>query len=78
MATAFSGLLFSSVPVMNAWAFYLVVAVLIDTFVVRTLMVPAFMGLLGDWSWWPRQRARGPQQPGPASSGAEGAAYAKM
>ena len=29
-----------------------VAAVLLDAFVVRTLLVPALMGLLGDWSWY--------------------------
>ena len=29
-----------------------VAAVLIDAFVVRTLLVPALMGLLGPWNWW--------------------------
>ena len=29
-----------------------VAAVLIDAFIVRTLLVPALMGLLGDWNWW--------------------------
>jgi len=29
-----------------------VFAVLIDAFIVRTLLVPALMGLLGPWNWW--------------------------
>ena len=29
-----------------------VAAVLLDAFVVRTLLVPALMGLLGPWNWW--------------------------
>jgi uncharacterized membrane protein YdfJ with MMPL/SSD domain len=24
-----------------------------DTFVVRTILVPAFVVLLGRWNWWP-------------------------
>ncbi len=28
------------------------VAVLVDAFLVRTLLVPALMGLLGSWNWW--------------------------
>jgi RND superfamily putative drug exporter len=27
-------------------------AVLIDAFVIRALLVPALMALLGDWNWW--------------------------
>ena len=26
--------------------------VLVDAFVVRSLLVPALMGLLGRWNWW--------------------------
>jgi uncharacterized membrane protein YdfJ with MMPL/SSD domain len=29
-----------------------VAAVLVDAFIVRTLLVPALMGLLGRWNWW--------------------------
>jgi len=53
MAIAFSGLLFSNIPSLNQLAFFLVFAVLFDTFIVRTILVPAIMSLLGDWSWWP-------------------------
>jgi RND superfamily putative drug exporter len=28
------------------------VAVLIDAFVIRALLVPALMALLEDWNWW--------------------------
>jgi uncharacterized membrane protein YdfJ with MMPL/SSD domain len=31
----------------------LVTAVLYDTFIVRTLLVPCMMSLLGDVVWWP-------------------------
>jgi RND superfamily putative drug exporter len=27
-------------------------AVLIDAFVIRTLLVPSLMELLGEWNWW--------------------------
>jgi uncharacterized membrane protein YdfJ with MMPL/SSD domain len=34
-------------------------AVLIDAFVVRALLVPSLMALLGRWNWWaPRPLAR--------------------
>jgi RND superfamily putative drug exporter len=29
-----------------------VIAVLVDAFVVRALLVPSLMGLLGDRNWW--------------------------
>eukprot|EP01064_Diplonema_japonicum_P003098 TRINITY_DN12046_c0_g1_i1.p1 TRINITY_DN12046_c0_g1~~TRINITY_DN12046_c0_g1_i1.p1 ORF type:complete len:896 (+),score=46.29 TRINITY_DN12046_c0_g1_i1:45-2732(+) len=53
MATAFSGLLFSEEPFMHQLSFYMVFAVLFDTFVVRTVFVPALMGMLGEWNWYP-------------------------
>ena len=33
-------------------------AVLIDATIVRALLVPALMALLGRWNWWPRGRDR--------------------
>jgi putative drug exporter of the RND superfamily len=30
--------------------------ILIDTFLVRTLLVPALVGLVGETNWWPRRR----------------------
>ena len=33
--------------------------VLLDTFVVRTIMVPAIAELVGDTSWWPSKRQTG-------------------
>lgn len=32
--------------------------VLIDTFLVRTLMVPAIVVLCGRWNWWPSRLSR--------------------
>jgi uncharacterized membrane protein YdfJ with MMPL/SSD domain len=29
-----------------------VVGVLVDAFIVRSLLVPSLMGLLGAWNWW--------------------------
>jgi uncharacterized membrane protein YdfJ with MMPL/SSD domain len=53
MAIAFSGLLFSNIPSLNEVSLYLVVAVLFDTFVVRTLVLTSLMGLTRDATWWP-------------------------
>jgi RND superfamily putative drug exporter len=42
-----------------ALGFGVAVAVLIDAAIVRALLVPALMRLLGDWNWWvPRPLAR--------------------
>ncbi len=34
--------------------------VLLDTFVVRSLVVPAAVALIGDRVWWPSRLAKGP------------------
>jgi uncharacterized membrane protein YdfJ with MMPL/SSD domain len=35
------------------------VAVLVDAFAIRVLLVPSLMALLGDWNWWqPRVLSR--------------------
>jgi len=53
MAIAFAGLLLSKEPEMNQLAFYMVFAVIFDTFVVRPVLVPATMSLLFELNWWP-------------------------
>jgi putative drug exporter of the RND superfamily len=35
--------------------------VLLDTFLVRTLLVPSVVALLGRWNWWPSRLARQPE-----------------
>eukprot|EP01064_Diplonema_japonicum_P034996 TRINITY_DN7417_c0_g1_i1.p1 TRINITY_DN7417_c0_g1~~TRINITY_DN7417_c0_g1_i1.p1 ORF type:complete len:918 (+),score=137.07 TRINITY_DN7417_c0_g1_i1:84-2756(+) len=53
MAVAFSGLFFSTIEAINQMGFYLVFSVLFDTFVVRSVLVPALMSLIGKYNWWP-------------------------
>lgn len=53
MAIAFGGLLFSSMAQLNVLSFFMVVAVLFDTFVVRVLLAPPAMALLDRFLWWP-------------------------
>ena len=43
---------FTSLLVTKAIGVGLAVAVAVDASVVRILMVPAFMRLLGRWNWW--------------------------
>ncbi|ETO23039.1 MmpL efflux pump, partial [Reticulomyxa filosa] len=45
MAIAFCGLLFSQMTSLNQTGFILVVAVLVDTFIIRTLLVPAVLSM---------------------------------
>lgn len=50
-------------------AFALAVGVLLDAFVVRSLLVPALISLFGDLSWWPgRSPELTPPDPAPAAT----------
>jgi RND superfamily putative drug exporter len=41
----------------------LALGVLMDTFIVRTILVPCTVVLLGRWNWWPSKLSRADQQP---------------
>jgi hypothetical protein len=47
---------FSSVVITKAVGLGLAVAVLVDATIIRVLLVPATMRVLGDWNWWPGGR----------------------
>jgi uncharacterized membrane protein YdfJ with MMPL/SSD domain len=53
MAIAFAGMMFASMVLVNLLSFYMVCAVLYDTFVVCVLFGPAMMSLLGSYNWYP-------------------------
>ena len=55
MAVAYGGFLFSEIPLLNQLGFFVVFAVLVDTFVVRPLLVPAAMNAMGRANYWPRE-----------------------
>jgi predicted RND superfamily exporter protein len=55
MTLSFGSLMMSSNPVLCQWAFLITVAVLLDTFVMRTLVVPIVTAWTGEHSWWPRK-----------------------
>merc|ERR1711953_1400156 len=56
MAIAFSGLLFSSLPILRQIGLLLVTGTILDTWFIRPVVVPACM-LIGDpeMAWWPRR-----------------------
>jgi putative drug exporter of the RND superfamily len=45
--------------------FGLAIGILMDTFLVRTLLVPSTVALLGRWNWWPSRLAMEPEEPPP-------------
>ena len=52
MASVFSGFIFSNSVMIQSIGFGLGIGVLLDAFVVRLLIIPAVMHLLGDAAWW--------------------------
>lgn len=57
-ASTFVPLLNSSISAIAQTCFVMLVGLLLDTFVVRTLIVPACAALVGDRSWWPSKAGR--------------------
>lgn len=55
-ASTFVALLFSPVEALAQTGFAVAAGLLLDTFVVRTLVIPACAALLEDRSWWPHRR----------------------
>jgi len=56
MISVFGAFAFARVLVMQFLGFGLAVAVLLDATVIRMVLVPAFMQLMGRWNWWPGAR----------------------
>ena len=52
----------------------LALGVLMDTFIVRTVLVPCTVLLLGRWNWWPSKLSRTAPQEAPPEREAEPAA----
>ncbi|MCZ2829156.1 MMPL family transporter [Modestobacter sp. VKM Ac-2986] len=65
LAATFGALTVLPLVLLVQLGFLVGVGVLIDTFVVRSLLVPAAVHLLGDRIWWPSALAQGPTAPQP-------------
>jgi putative drug exporter of the RND superfamily len=52
-AASMFGLMFGSISTMVQIGFIIGAGLLIDTFVVRTITVPALAALIGRANWWP-------------------------
>ncbi|MBO1914294.1 MMPL family transporter [Microvirga sp. 3-52] len=40
---------------MKLFGFIMALGILIDTFIVRPVLIPAILILLGKWSFWPKK-----------------------
>ena len=63
LAGTFLALLAAPLPNLRQIGFAVTVGVLIDTFIVRSVLVPAATVLLGRWAFWPGRLALHDQQP---------------
>ena len=55
MAISFAALIAAQVAVMRLFGLGLTLAVLVDATLVRVVLVPAFMHVMGKWNWWAPQ-----------------------
>ncbi|GIE36623.1 putative membrane protein [Actinoplanes italicus] len=68
IGVVFLGFLLGDLTAVKEIGFAMTVALLLDVTVVRGLLLPALMALLGEWNWWApaplrRIRSRGPAYP---------------
>ncbi len=80
-AASMFGMLFASISTLVQCGFIIGTGLLLDTFLVRTVTVPAIAVLVGDWNWWPSKpppratrerpvrRAEPEPQPAPTGNG---------
>jgi uncharacterized membrane protein YdfJ with MMPL/SSD domain len=69
MVVVFGAFALAGAPSIKAFGVGLSVAILVDATIVRLVLVPATMRLLGEWNWWlPRPLARILHTPEPARS----------
>jgi RND superfamily putative drug exporter len=57
MVVIFAAFSFANLVVIKELGFALAVGVLVDASLIRALLVPAAMRILGDWNWWPGRRS---------------------
>jgi RND superfamily putative drug exporter len=61
MSISFAALIAANVAVMRMFGLGLTLAILVDATLVRMVLVPAFMHVMGQWNWWaPRSNRPAP------------------
>jgi uncharacterized membrane protein YdfJ with MMPL/SSD domain len=66
MVAAFSGFLAGRIVGLQEFGLGLAVAIFVDATIVRAILVPALMAIMGRWNWWlPARVARVARVPGP-------------
>jgi RND superfamily putative drug exporter len=64
LAGTFGSLMSAPLMILFQIGFAVALGVLIDTLIVRSILVPALAATFGEWSWWPaRRRAEAPATP---------------
>ncbi len=59
LAGTFGSLMSAPLLILFQIGFAVALGVLIDTFIVRSILVPALAAGFGEWSWWPARRGGG-------------------
>ncbi len=68
-AVTMAAMIFSDLRVIGQLGSTVAIGLLIDTLIVRSLLMPSIATLLGRWFWWPmRVRPRPPPQPWPPAN----------
>lgn len=52
MVAVFGAFVFTSMPTIQELGFGLAIAVFLDASIIRIILMPAMMRLLGEWNWW--------------------------
>jgi RND superfamily putative drug exporter len=65
MLLVFGSFVAANVILTKMLGFGLAVAVLLDALVIRVMLVPSFMALVGKWNWWPNIVEPPPSSPAP-------------
>ena len=63
LAGTFGSLMTAPLLILFQVGFAVALGVLIDTFIVRSILVPALAASFGEWSWWPSRRRGAPAPP---------------